>query len=124
VLPTISKHLSGKRDNKNSHYLRGKNPHPNYLVGGAPCSVNIEEVNAINAERLAMVGQLLNEAKEFINQVYIPDLLAVAPYYLDWAGIGGGVPNYLSYGDLPTNGYADVANFKFPRGAILNRKLK
>ena len=101
----------------------GKNPHPNYLVGGAPCSVNIEEVNAINAERLAMVGQLLNEAKEFINQVYIPDLLAVAPYYLDWAGIGGGVPNFLSYGDLPTNGYADVANFKFPRGAILNRNL-
>jgi hydrogenase large subunit len=101
----------------------GKNPHPNYLVGGAPCSVNIEESNAINAERLAMVGQLLNDAKEFVNQVYIPDLLAVAPYYLDWAGIGGGLPNYLAYGDLPTNGYADVANFKFPRGAILNRNL-
>lgn len=101
----------------------GKNPHPNYLVGGAPCSVNIDEANAINAERLAMVGQLLSDAKEFINQVYIPDLLAVAPYYLDWAGIGGGLPNYLAYGDLPTNGYADVANFKFPRGAILNRNL-
>ena len=101
----------------------GKNPHPNYLVGGAPCSVNIDEVNAINAERLAYIGTLLKEAKEFINQVYIPDLLAVAPYYLDWAGIGGGLPNYLAYGDLPTNGYADVANFKFPRGAILNRNL-
>src|SRR5512142_252738 len=25
----------------------GKNPHPNYLVGGVPCSINIEEVNAI-----------------------------------------------------------------------------
>ena len=101
----------------------GKNPHPNYLVGGAPCSVNIEEANAINAERLAMVGQLLKDAKEFIDQVYIPDLLAVAPYYLDWAGIGGGLPNYLAYGDLPTNGYADVAKFKFPRGVILNRNL-
>ncbi|GAB4298581.1 MAG: nickel-dependent hydrogenase large subunit [Ignavibacteriaceae bacterium] len=101
----------------------GKNPHPNYLVGGAPCSVNIDEANAINSERLAMVGQLLKDAKEFINQVYIPDLLAVAPYYLDWAGIGGGLPNYLAYGDLPTNGYADVAKFKFPRGAILNRNL-
>jgi len=101
----------------------GKNPHPNYLVGGAPCSVNIDEANAINAERLAYVGTLLKEAKEFINQVYIPDLLAVAPYYLDWAGIGGGLPNYLAYGDLPTNGYADVAKFKFPRGVILNRNL-
>lgn len=101
----------------------GKNPHPNYLVGGAPCSININEANAINAERLAYVGTLLKEAKEFVNQVYIPDLLAVAPYYLDWGGIGGGLPNYLAYGDLPTNGYADIANFKFPRGAILNRDL-
>jgi hydrogenase large subunit len=101
----------------------GKNPHPNYLVGGVPCAINIDEENAINPERLAYVGSLLKEAKEFINQVYIPDLLAVAPYYLDWAGIGGGLPNYLAYGDLPTNGYADVAKFKFPRGVILNRNL-
>jgi hydrogenase large subunit len=29
----------------------------------------------------------------------------------------------MAYGDLPVNGYADVANFKFPRGAILGRNL-
>jgi hydrogenase large subunit len=101
----------------------GKNPHPNYLVGGAHCSVNIDEANAINAERLAYVGTLLKEGKTFIEQVYIPDLLAVAPYYLDWGGIGGGLENYLVYGDLPTNGYGDVGKFKFPRGAILGRDL-
>ena len=49
----------------------GKNPHPNYLVGGVPCSINIEEVNAINSERLAYVGTLLNQAKDFVEQVYI-----------------------------------------------------
>ena len=101
----------------------GKNPHPNYLVGGVPCSINIDEANAINAERLAYVGTLLKEAKDFINQVYIPDLMAIAPYYLDWAGIGGGLENYLAYGDLPTNGFADISKFKFPRGIILNRNL-
>jgi hydrogenase large subunit len=101
----------------------GKNPHPNYLVGGAPCSFNIEEANAINAERLAMVGQLFDDAKEFVDQVYIPDVLAVAPFYKDWAGIGGGLSNYLAYGDLPMNGYGDPSKFKFPRGAILNRDL-
>lgn len=101
----------------------GKNPHPNYLVGGVPCAINIDEANALNAERLAYVGTLLSQAKEFINQVYIPDLLAVAPYYLDWGGIGGGLENYLAYGDLPTNGYADVSKFKFPRGAIIGRNL-
>lgn len=101
----------------------GKNPHPNYLVGGVPCSVNIEEANALNAERLAMVGTLFNQAKEFVEQVYIPDLLAVASFYKDWGAIGGGLTNYMAYGDLPMNGYSNVDKFKFPRGIILNRDL-
>src|SRR5512136_1713739 len=65
----------------------GKNPHPNYLVGGAPCAVNLDDSNALNAERLAYVGTLLNQAKDFIEQVYIPDLLAVASFYKDWGAI-------------------------------------
>lgn len=101
----------------------GKNPHPNYLVGGVPCSINIDEVNALNAERLAYVGTLFEQGREFIEQVYIPDLLAVASFYKDWGAIGGGLPNYMAYGDLPVNGYADVDKFKFPRGVILNRDL-
>ncbi len=101
----------------------GKNPHPNYLVGGMACSIGLDDVSSINAERLAYVEQLLHDAKEFITQVYIPDLLAIAPYYLDWGAIGGGLGNFLSYGDLPTNGYRDASSFKFPAGAILNKDL-
>ncbi|NCS80623.1 MAG: nickel-dependent hydrogenase large subunit, partial [Ignavibacteria bacterium] len=101
----------------------GKNPHPNYLVGGVPCSVNIDDANALNAERLAYVGTLFEQGREFIDQVYIPDLLAVASFYKEWGAVGGGLPNYMAYGDLPTNGYADVAKFKFPRGVILDRDL-
>ena len=101
----------------------GKNPHPNYLVGGVPCAINIEEANALNAERLALVGRLFEQGKQFIEQVYLPDLLAIAPNYLDWAAIGGGVRNYMAYGDLPTNGFADIGRFKFPRGVILDRNL-
>lgn len=56
----------------------GKNPHPNYIVGGMPCSIDLNEANAINADRLALVKQKLEEAKTFINQVYIPDLLMIA----------------------------------------------
>ena len=102
----------------------GKNPHPNYLVGGVPCSINIEEANAVNAERLAMVGKLFEDAQTFVNQVYIPDLLAIASFYKnDWGAIGGGLPNYLSFGDFPTNGYNNPESFKMPRGAIINRDL-
>jgi hydrogenase large subunit len=102
----------------------GKNPHPNYLVGGVPCSINIEESNAVNAERLAMVGKLFEDAKTFVNQVYIPDFLAVASFYKsDWGAIGGGLSNYMSFGDFPMNGYNNPDSFKMPRGVILNRDL-
>ena len=92
----------------------GKNPHPNYLVGGAPCSFNLDENNAINAERLAFVGKLFEDGKQFIEQVYIPDLLAVASFYKDWGAIGGGLTNYMAYGDLPTHGYGDPAHVQVP----------
>jgi hydrogenase large subunit len=101
----------------------GKNPHPNYLVGGVPCAININDANAINSERLAFVGTLINNAIEFVEQVYIPDLLAVASFYKEWFSIGGGLKNYLAYGDLPANGYDNPSSFKFPRGAILDRNL-
>jgi len=101
----------------------GKNPHPNYLVGGVPCSINLEDVNAVNTERLNHVGKLINDAITFVNQVYIPDLMAIAGFYKDWGAIGGGLRNYLVYGDLPTGGYNQPDTYKFPRGAILDRNL-
>ncbi len=101
----------------------GKNPHPNYLVGGVPCSINVNEVAAINSDRLNLVARLIGQADEFVNQVYIPDLLAVASFYKDWANYGGGLHNYLSYGEFPTSGYSHPESFKYARGAVLNRDL-
>lgn len=102
----------------------GKNPHPNYLVGGVPTSININEVNAINTERLNLVKKLIDDGVRFVKQIYIPDLLAIAGFYKnDWGAIGGGLSNYLSYGDLPTRGYEEPGSYKIPRGAILNRDL-
>ena len=101
----------------------GKNPHPNYLVGGMAASIGLDDASAINAERLAYVGDLLKQGKEFIEQVYLPDLLAIASFYPEWTQIGGGLGNYLVYGDLPTNGYRDESSFKFPSGVILDRNL-
>ena len=59
----------------------GKNPHPNWLVGGVPCSLNLDDagaVGAINMERLNLVGDIIDRTIDFIDQVYIPDLLAIA----------------------------------------------
>ncbi len=101
----------------------GKNPHPNYLVGGVPCAIDPNSSDAINAERLAYVSTLIGNAIQFVEQVYIPDLLAVAGFYKDWFSIGGGLKNYLAYGDLPTRGYNNPDSFKFVRGAVLDRNL-
>ncbi len=101
----------------------GKNPHPNYLVGGMACAINTEDPGGLNAERLAYVKRLLQDAKTFVEQVYIPDLLAIASFYKDWGAIGKGFGNYMSYGEYPTNGYNDVSGFKFKQGIILDRDL-
>lgn len=101
----------------------GKNPHPNYLVGGMACAISTDDVGGLNAERLALVGKILKEGKTFIEQVYIPDLMAIASFYKDWGAIGGGLGNYMVYGDLPTNGIRDTSSYKFPGGVIMNKDI-
>jgi hydrogenase large subunit len=80
-------------------------------------------VAAINSERLNLVSRLIAQADEFVNQVYIPDLLAVASFYKDWAKYGGGLKNYLSYGEFPTKGYGHPESYKYARGAVIGRDL-
>jgi hydrogenase large subunit len=108
----------------------GKNPHPNWLVGGVPSPINVSNagaVGAINMEQLNRVQKIIQQTITFIDQVYIPDLLAIASFYKDWAQWGGGISgqNLLCYGEFP-----DIANddsnksLLMPRGAILNGNLK
>ncbi|MCI0441700.1 nickel-dependent hydrogenase large subunit [bacterium] len=104
-------------------FLGGKNPHPNFLVGGVPLSVNLSSPAVVNAEILSMIKTHIDAIQEFVRDVYIPDLLAVAGFYKDWAQWGGGVGNYLAYGDLPDGKTNDTSRLFLPRGAILNRDL-
>jgi hydrogenase large subunit len=101
----------------------GKNPHPNYLVGGAASTIALQSDNAINMERLNLVSEKIGEALNIVEDLYIPDLLAVASFYPEWTTYGGGLGNYMVYGDLPQNGIGDVSKFRFPRGVILNKNL-
>ncbi len=107
----------------------GKDPHPNWLVGGVPCAINVDgvgAVGAINMERLNMVRSIIDQSIRFVEDVYIPDLLAVASFYKGWL-YGGGLSskNVLSYGDIPDNANDySAANLLSPRGAIINGNLK
>ena len=118
--------LSWQRDVVKIHAIfGGRNPHPNFVVGGAPCAFSEgEHVTAVSAASLSQVGEIIRKMQEFVDQVYLPDTLAIASYYKDWATRGEGIGNFLCYGDLPRGpDTADIKSLIFPRGAILDRDL-
>ena len=100
--------------------LGSKNPHPQtFLVGGMALPIDPDSQNALNADKLEEIQRLLVKARDFVEKVYIPDLLAVASFYKEWTTIGGGVSNYLSYGEFP-----DATGKKWlPAGVIVAKDL-
>jgi hydrogenase large subunit len=116
--------LSWQRDVAKLHTIfGGKNPHPNFLVGGVPCPIDLESDSAINAKKLAQVQELITQMKSFVEQVYVPDTLAIAGYYKDWGSRGEGLGNFMTVGDFPETGMDDPSSYLIPPGAILNRDL-
>ncbi|RBP84448.1 hydrogenase large subunit [Rhodobacter sp. 140A] len=102
----------------------GKNPHPNFVVGGVPSPIDLNSDSAINAEKLAKVKNILDMAQSFVDEVYLPDTLAIAGFYKDWATRGEGLGNFLTYGDFPSTGLtSDRASWLVPPGVILDRDL-
>ncbi len=107
--------------------LGSKNPHlQTYVVGGTALPVDPNGQSVLNAERIALLKQLFAKGLDFVSKVYIPDLLAVAGFYKDWAAIGGGHGNFLTYGDFPmaTGDPSKRPEILFqPRGYILDKDL-
>jgi [NiFe] hydrogenase large subunit len=94
----------------------GKNPHPQSLtVGGVTC------VRDLQPDRIAEFMYILKETQEFIENFYIPDLLAVASFYKDWGAIGG-TTNFLAWGEFPESD-KEPDSLYMPRGVIMKRNL-
>lgn len=116
--------LSWQRDVVKLHTIfGGKNPHPNFLVGGVASAIDLNSDSAINIKKLAQVQNVINEMQTFVDQVYVPDTLAIASFYKDWAQRGEGLGNFMCYGDLPSTTMDDPSSFFLPSGVILNRDL-
>jgi len=120
----------------------GKNPHPNFVVGGVPCAISVHPehqghgkgphyrgggngsgATAVNLVGLERVKNLIALMRDFVDQVYLPDTLAIAGFYKDWAKRGEGVGNFMTYGEFPEKGMGDPASNLVPAGVILNRDL-
>jgi len=77
--------------------------------GGVNCMVNLDIIAGFLYK--------IKKVQSFVDDVYIPDVLAVAPHYLDYAAIGKGHANFLSWGvfDDPSR---DPYKRLMPRGAV------
>jgi Ni,Fe-hydrogenase I large subunit len=116
--------LDWQRDVVRLHTIfGGKNPHPNFLVGGMASAINLDDTATINAERLTDIHALIKRARRFVEEVYWIDLIAIAGFYKEWAAIGGGTPNYLAVGEFPDGDVRDIDSLYFPRGIILDNDL-
>ncbi|MEN8167268.1 MAG: nickel-dependent hydrogenase large subunit [Pseudomonadota bacterium] len=116
--------LAWQRDVVQLHTIfGGKNPHPNFLVGGTASPIDLNSDSAINAKKLAQVQNVIKRMQEFTDQVYVPDTLAIAGFYKDWGERGEGVGNFLCYGDLPGKSMNDPDSYFLPAGVILDRDL-
>ena len=103
--------------------LGGKNPHlQSYLVGGMATPIDPNSETAINIGTIAAMHELIADARTFVNQVYIPDLLAIASFYKEWFSIGAGVGNYMSYGEFPHTEGPNAVPY-LPSGIIVQRDL-
>jgi hydrogenase large subunit len=117
--------LAWQRDVVRLHAIfGGKNPHPNFVVGGVASPIDLNSDSAINAKRLSDVQSIIDLMRTFVDQVYVPDTLAVASFYKDWGTRGEGLGNFLCYGDLPSKSMSDPSGYLFPSGVILGRDLK
>ena len=120
--------LEWQRDVVKLHAIfGGKNPHPMFLVGGTPNPIDLDSDSAVNAKKLALVQSIIDKMRLFVDQVYVPDTLAVAGFYKDWFERGEGLGNFLVFGDFPSaepgTDLHDPSSWWIPPGAIVDRNL-
>ncbi len=102
--------------------LGGKDPHlQNMLPGGVATAINLNNTATLNMERIALLQTLTRELNTFVNEVYLPDVIAIASFYPEWFSYGAGHKNYLAIPEFPL----DSANTKFSDigGIITNGDL-
>ena len=91
----------------------GKDPHPNWMVGGVPCAININDDMAagapLNMVTLNQISYIIDQTRDFVKNVYIPDIIAIGSIYKGWL-YGGGLSglNVLAYGDIPDRGVTET----------------
>jgi hydrogenase large subunit len=103
----------------------GKNPHPNFLVGGMASAINMDNEITINQVKLNQVQGMIDQIIDFVENVYLPDVLAILSAYPDYLDIGRANPNYMALGKGGYNcaGYPTPPD-GFRPGVMLDGRLE
>jgi len=121
--------------------LGGKSPHAQtYLVGGMSVApdwggptrpvagehawkVEKQAPAALSLAGLDDLASILGEAKAFVDEVYLPDVLSIMKVHPDWSAIGRGHGHYLSFGDFAEDD-SDRPRLLLPRGRVMDADLR
>ncbi len=96
--------------------LGAKNPHTQFTVVGG-----VTSYESLTQPRIKEFTDLWKETKDFVDQVYIPDLLAVGAAYKD-CGEYGGTTNFITFGEYASEP-DKAASFYYPAGVIKGRDI-
>ena len=111
-----------RKANKVVAILGSKTPNiQNLAVGGVANAINLDNDATLNMEKLYFIKDTLEEVKTFVEQVYLPDVIAIGSMYPEWLGYGAGVTNYMAVPDLPLD--AKGTEFDLPGGVIMGGDL-
>lgn len=111
-----------RKANKVVAILGSKTPHiQNLAVGGVTNAINLDNQATLKMEEIYEIKDLLAEVQSFVENVYLPDVIAIGAMYPEWLGYGAGVTNYLAVPDLPLD--TAGTEFSLPGGTILGGDL-
>ena len=102
-----------------SAVFSGKMPHCAAVVpGGVTVTPTVDKVTTFLWR--------LKELSDFVNNVYIPDVMTVAEVYREYAEVGVGPKNFLSYGAFDLDNEPDVTKRKrfFPMGRVTGGRFE
>ncbi|UCD64030.1 MAG: nickel-dependent hydrogenase large subunit [Candidatus Zixiibacteriota bacterium] len=117
-LAAISHYLKALEIRRKAHEMLaifgGRMPHAVAIVPGG-CSENV------TVKKILAFSSRLREIQDFVENVYIPDVLAVAGMYASYFGIGKGCGNLLAYGVFEENESGSTK--LLPPGTYINGKV-
>ncbi len=115
-----------------THYLealekQAQASHISAILGGRmPMTMTTPAGGSVHIPTVDEMSNLLSrldDIRSWIDRAFIPDVLAIAPYYMEYASLGQGPKNFLAWGVFDDQTYAGE-NRLLPSGVLLDGSLQ